>query len=86
MYILKSEVDDSFYTGQCQNIQERVQRHNNGYTKSTKAKIPWKLVYYELYRTRRNAIRREIQIKRGKSRKYIYELIAQLPKDKVTGD
>jgi putative endonuclease len=81
MYILKSEVDDSFYTGQCQNIQERVRRHNNGYTKSTTAKIPWKLVYYEPYRTRREAIRREIQIKREKSRKYIFELIAQLPKD-----
>ena len=86
MYILKSEVDGSFYTGQCQNIQERVLRHNNGYTQSTKAKRPWKMVYYESYNTRSEAIIREIQIKNMKSRKYINELISNLPERQLQGD
>ena len=85
MYILKSDIDGSFYTGQCQNIQERVQRHNQGYTKSTKARIPWQLVYYESFRTRREAIKREIQIKRQKSHSYIEELISQISNN-GTGD
>ncbi|MDO8281807.1 MAG: GIY-YIG nuclease family protein [Thermodesulfovibrionia bacterium] len=86
IYILKSEVDGSFYTGQCQNIQERVLRHNNGYTKSTKAKRPWQMVYHESYKTRSEAIIREIQIKKMKSRKYINELIYNLPERQPQGD
>jgi putative endonuclease len=80
MYILKSEIDSSFYTGQCQNIQERVNRHNKGYTKSTKTKVPWQLVYYESYRARSEALKREIQIKKGKSRQYIDKIISISPK------
>jgi len=84
-YIIKSETDDSFYIGQCKNIQERIQRHNNGYSKSTKAKIPWKLVYYESYKTRAEAVKREIEIKKQKSRKYIEDLIPKFTTDQITG-
>ena len=75
-YIIRSEVDGSFYTGQCENLSERVQHHNSGYTKSTKAKIPWQLVYYESYNTRSEAVKRELQIKKLKSRKFIEELVS----------
>ena len=85
-YILKSDRDGSFYTGQCENIQERVERHNKGYTRSTKAKIPWKLAYYETYHTRSEAIKRELQIKKYKSRQYISNLIERLPEGVPEGD
>ena len=75
-YIIQSDINGSFYTGQCNNLSERLQRHNNGHTKSTKAKSPWKLVYYESFNTRSEAVRRELEIKKKKSRLYIEELIS----------
>ena len=44
VYILESEVTGSFYIGQTQDIDARLEKHNKGYVKSTKAKRPWKLV------------------------------------------
>jgi putative endonuclease len=77
VYIIKSKADGSFYTGQCQDIQGRLQHHNSGYTKSTKAKIPWQIVYYEKYDTRSEAVRRELEVKKKKSRQYIEKLISK---------
>jgi len=75
-YILKSNADESYYTGHCQDIHERLKRHNDGHSKSTKARRPWQLVYYEEYKTRSEAVKREQEIKKQKSRLYIEQLIA----------
>jgi putative endonuclease len=78
-------MDGSFYTGQCKNLSDRVSRHNNCNNKSTKTKIPWQLVYYEKYTTRNEAVQRELEIKKQKSRNYIEGLISEFPKDKIEG-
>lgn len=75
IYIIQSERDQSFYIGQTQDVAERVGRHNAGRERYTKLRIPWKLVYTESFETRIGAIRREKEIKRKKSRKYIEQLI-----------
>ena len=82
-YIIKSESDGSFYVGQSKNVQERILRHNNGHSKSTKGKIPWQLVYYESYKTRAEAVRRELAIKKQKSHKYIEDLISEFQANKI---
>jgi len=76
-YIIKSEKDGTYYTGQCKSLSERLFKHNKGYSSSTKAKKPWELVYFEEFETRNQAARRELEIKRNKSRKYIEELISK---------
>jgi len=43
-YILESEVDGSFYIGQTNLVEDRLNRHNKGYSKSTSHKRPWKLL------------------------------------------
>ena len=43
VYILYAETHDRFYIGQTNNIRLRLQRHNNGYEKATKAYIPWSI-------------------------------------------
>jgi len=43
-YILISEKDQSFYIGQTQNLNARINRHNKGYNSATKSKLPWKLM------------------------------------------
>ena len=75
VYILYSERFGRYYVGSCQNIEERLLRHNAGATTSTKAYRPWQLVYSEKYETKTEAIKREFEIKKKKSRKYIEYII-----------
>ena len=44
-------------------------------TKYTRRDKPWKLVYIENYKTRSAAMKRELEIKRKKSKKFIEALI-----------
>ncbi|HBM45635.1 TPA: endonuclease [Patescibacteria group bacterium] len=75
VYILASLKNNSYYVGSCEDIEERLSRHNNGYVRSTKVFTPWKLVYKEKYDTLSLARKRELQIKLWKSREAIERLI-----------
>lgn len=75
VYIIQSQLDSSYYIGYSNNVQLRLERHNLGLTKSTKAKRPWKIVYSEHYDSKTKALQREREIKRMKSRIYIERLI-----------
>ncbi len=65
-YILKSKIKDKFYIGATDNTERRVILHNEGKSISTKAYIPWELVYYEKYKTITEALKRERQLKKRK--------------------
>ncbi len=75
VYILQSLRDFSFYVGQCQDLDSRMSKHFDGMSKYTSGKRPLRLVYFEVYETRSLAIKRELQIKKMKSKKYIEALI-----------
>jgi len=75
VYILYSKSRDHFYTGHCEDVGDRFLRHNQGRNKYTKSGRPWRLVYVEQFKTRGEAVSREAEIKRMKSRAYILELI-----------
>ena len=64
VYILVSEVDGTLYTGQTNNLKERIRKHNKGQIKSTKAKIPYKLAYFEILESRSEAMQREWELKK----------------------
>jgi putative endonuclease len=70
-YILYTSKFDRIYIGQTSNIRNRIDRHNSGKVKSTKAYIPWKLVHYEKFETRSQAMKREKELKSHKGRDYI---------------
>ena len=56
------------YVGYTNNLKKRLSLHNSGKgAKFTKGRT-WKLIYYEKYRSRKEAINREYYIK--KDRKY----------------
>jgi len=63
VYFLRSKRDGTFYIGQTNNIEKRVERHNKGLIKSTKNRSPFDLVYTESYNTRREAMLREKHLK-----------------------
>ena len=77
IYILESERDSTFYVGHTQNVEMRLTQHNAGHSRSTRLKRPWKLVYQEQFETRSEAMNREKEIKKRKSRTYKEELIKQ---------
>ena len=76
-YIIYSESTDKYYIGHTHDLELRLSRHNDGWTHSTKSGIPWKHVHSEKYDTKSEAMKREYEIKRQKSRKYIKDLISR---------
>ena len=74
VYILQNE-SSSFYVGQTNKLEERFQRHNDNRVKATKGKGPWKLLHWEQFATRAEAMNRERDIKNRKSRDYINSLV-----------
>jgi len=74
-YILFSNKTNKYYIGSTGDLEIRLERHNAGATKSTKPGRPWKIVYYEIFDNKSDSIKRELQIKKMKSRLYIENLI-----------
>jgi len=64
VYTLKSDKDSSLYVGYTNDLKRRVEEHNKGESVATKYKRPWRLVYYEAYKSQSDAKHREKQLKR----------------------
>ena len=63
VYILVSDVDGSKYIGYTEELKTRLRTHNQGKVKSTKAKVPYKLAYFEAYTSKTLALKRERKLK-----------------------
>ena len=62
-YILQSEIDMKFYIGFTKDLKQRFDNHQKGLVDSTKDRRPFKLVYYEAYKSEEDARRRERSVK-----------------------
>jgi putative endonuclease len=75
-YILYSSKLDQFYIGfTCNDLEERLRKHNSHHKGFTGKTNDWKLVYSESFKTKEEAYARERQIKGWKSRQMIASLI-----------
>jgi putative endonuclease len=72
-YILYSAKFDRIYIGQTENLASRLERHNQGKVRSTKAYIPWKMINYEQFKSRSEAMKREKELKSHNGRDWIRE-------------
>jgi putative endonuclease len=66
VYIVKCS-DSSYYTGIATNLEKRIKEHNGllkGGAKYTRGKGPVVLKFFEKYKTRSEALKREAQIKK----------------------
>lgn len=70
-YILKSVEYDKTYVGITDNIDRRINQHNNGYNTYSKRYKPWKIIHTEPYQNRKNARVREKYLKSCAGRKWI---------------
>ena len=78
VYILQSIKDKTYYVGSTNNLKDRIMRHNEGRVSYTKARRPWKLVYFEEHPNRSSAAKRETEIKGHKRRSFIEALITNI--------
>ncbi|MFH0779941.1 MAG: GIY-YIG nuclease family protein [Parcubacteria group bacterium] len=69
VYILLSLKDWKFYIGYTTDLDERIKKHNQGGVKSTSTRLPMKLIFYEAYLNKYDALRRERYFKSTPGRK-----------------
>jgi putative endonuclease len=62
-YILKSIIDHCLYVGSTNDLRKRLKEHNDGKVFSTKLRRPFELVYYEAYKSEKDARKREHNLK-----------------------
>lgn len=68
-YILRCS-DRTYYTGYTNHLKNRLKAHNEGKgAKYTRGRLPVELIYYEVYETKEEAMRREWKIKQLDRRK-----------------
>jgi len=76
VYLLQSKKTDKFYIGSSSNVRDRLNQHNSGIVQSTKAGIPWELVYFEAFKSKKDGLIREKKLKaHGQSLRHLKERI-----------
>ncbi|MBI4054407.1 MAG: GIY-YIG nuclease family protein [Candidatus Doudnabacteria bacterium] len=63
VYILKSVNHRSLYVGYTNDLRRRLKEHNEKRSKYTSLMGTWQLVYYEAYKSKRDAMKREQSLK-----------------------
>ncbi len=63
IYVIKSLKNGSLYIGFANDLKERISKHNSGKSAYTKKHMPWKLIYYEAYLSKTDALIREKRLK-----------------------
>jgi putative endonuclease len=71
VYVLRSKLDGKFYTGFTCDLERRLNEHNSGKVYSTKARLPFEIVYYEVCYCIDDAIHREKYLKTTYGKRYI---------------
>lgn len=75
VYIIYSASYDLYYKGVTTDLQKRINDHNQGFSRFTKNKGPWKLVFYKSFEDKKKALQYEMMLKR-QNRKYLIWLIS----------
>ena len=74
VYILESKSLSKYYTGQCNDLSDRLRRHNSGQTPSIKHGIPWELVWSQSVVSRAEAMALEKKIKSRGAKRFLEDL------------
>lgn len=63
VYMIQSKKDKELYCGYTSDLRKRFKKHNLGLVPSTKHRIPFRVVYYEAYVSKQDAVKREHNLK-----------------------
>ena len=85
VYLIKNNKSEKIYIGTTSNIRRRFRDHNLGHQKATqsKEKGSWKLIYLEIFSSRKDAFNRERKLKHhGSAKKELLKRIENSLKTK----
>jgi len=74
VYAIQSQKDERIYVGLTSNLKKRFNEHNQGKTRSTKYYIPWKIIYFEVCKTRVEARAKEKYWKGGSGKERLKKM------------
>lgn len=75
-YVLYSAVYNKVYIGYTSNIDNRLIYHNHSNNKGWTSRYkPWIVTYTEAFHDKRNALKREKELKTAKGREFIWNYI-----------
>ena len=77
VYLLKMS-NNQLYTGYTSDLETRIKAHNNGKVKSTARRRPLKLIHYEAYLRKSDALRREKYLKTTEGKRFLKRQIKDL--------
>jgi putative endonuclease len=80
VYVLKSLKDENFYIGYTMDLKTRFMEHQKGAVASTKSRLPLQLVFYEAYRNKYDALRREKYLKTSKGKSTLRQMLKEFLK------
>ncbi|HHE76468.1 MAG TPA: GIY-YIG nuclease family protein [Candidatus Parcubacteria bacterium] len=75
VYVLYSKKLNKRYIGYCADLKRRLRYHNSGNSKFTSKGVPWNLVFYEAFISKKDAVREEKFLKSGSGRKRLEYLL-----------
>jgi putative endonuclease len=74
VYVLRSTKTGRRYVGSCEDLDERLRRHNLGHSKATRHGVPLTLMHSETFCNRAEATRKERYYKSGRGRDELNQL------------
>jgi len=77
VYILQSLVDKSLYIGSTADLRRRLEEHNQGGSLASAPKSPYKLIFYEAFLSKIDALNREKYLKTGYGRRSIKKMLKE---------
>ena len=63
VYLIRSKKDGKCYIGYTKDLGERIRQHNLRKSAATKSRTPFELIYYEAYKSKKDAKEREGALK-----------------------
>ena len=86
-YVLRSSRSHIFYFGSTNDLKKRFREHNKGLSKATKPHLPWKVVWYAGFITKKEAEGFERYLKSGSGKAFAYKRLVNvaLAKDALGG-
>ena len=86
-YILLSLKSHILYYGSTKDLRARLKLYNEGKVKFTKPHLPWQLVWYGAFETKKQAKDFELYLKSGSGKAFAYKRLVSvaLEKDFVQG-
>jgi len=78
VYLIQHSVTKTIYVGVTSNLKQRIKQHNSNENHSTRRKLgDWKLMYAEIYKSKKDAYKRESRLKqRGRAKQELLRRVS----------